>query len=136
MLHRLLGIIALGATLQMEVARDDGARPLAEDDDEGIPTLSAHALEALKEFLAEQNRALGTDDSAAIGSGAPADEEKVELVSEDWSLSQFWYDQETAETVANEVLTLCESLQSPSVACIACPTLYAYLKVDPLLSLF
>lgn len=77
------------------------------------PMLSSHAISALKEFLAEQNRA------------APSE---VELVTEDWRLSQFWYDAQTAQTIAQEVITLCHSLHSPSVACIACPTLYAYLK--------
>ncbi|CAI9097513.1 OLC1v1033959C1 [Oldenlandia corymbosa var. corymbosa] len=88
-----------------------------EDDDP--PMLSSHALEALKEFLSEQKRQ---------ESLAEVEEEDVALVTEDWRLSQFWYDRDTAETVAKEVITLCHSLDSPSVACIACPTLYAYLK--------
>lgn len=108
----------------METAKDtvhhDVVSP-ADDDDEA-PTLSSHALEALKEFLAEQNRAVEEATSAAA-------EDDVALVSEDWRLSQFWYNRETAETVANEVLNLCRSIDSPAVACIACPTLYAYLKV-------
>ncbi|KAI6696593.1 hypothetical protein NL676_016712 [Syzygium grande] len=78
------------------------------------PTLSSQALAALQEFLREQSQ-------------SPAEQSEVALVTEDWRLSQFWYDRETAETVANEVLALCSG--SPSrVACIACPTLYAYLK--------
>ncbi|KAL3532216.1 hypothetical protein ACH5RR_005737 [Cinchona calisaya] len=88
---------------------------VVEDDDP--PMLSSQALEALKEFLAEKNHSTVQESSA-----------QVALVSEDWRLSQFWYDRYTAETVAKEVLTLCHSLDSPSVACIACPTLYAYLK--------
>ncbi|PWA54985.1 DNA methylase, N-6 adenine-specific, conserved site-containing protein [Artemisia annua] len=49
--------------------------------------------------------------------------EKVALVKEDWGLSQFWYDRETAETMAHEVHALYASLDStPLVACIACPT--------------
>ncbi|MCD7448273.1 hypothetical protein HAX54_040386 [Datura stramonium] len=96
-----------------------------EADDGDTPTLSSHALEALKEFLAEQSRALEEASSAAA-------EDEVSLVSEDWRLSQFWYNRETAETVADEVLNLCRTIDSPAVACIACPTLYAYLKkIDP-----
>ncbi|MCD9644049.1 hypothetical protein HAX54_032021 [Datura stramonium] len=67
-----------------------------EADDGDTPTLSSHALEALKEFLAEQSRALEEASSAAA-------EDEVSLVSEDWRLSQFWYNRETAETVADEV---------------------------------
>lgn len=100
----------------------NGAR---EDEDDDIPMLSSHALEALKEFLAEQNQ-------ATAAPAEPQDEEEVALVTEDWRLSQFWYDRQTAETIAAEVATLCETLPSPRVSCIACPTLYAYLKVLPL----
>ncbi|XP_019196072.1 PREDICTED: protein-lysine N-methyltransferase N6AMT2 [Ipomoea nil] len=100
--------------------------PLQQNDDDDIPQLSSHALEALREFIAEQNR------TVVEASSGEQPEEEVALVAEDWRLSQFWYDRETAETVAREVLALCETLESPSVACIACPTLYAYLKkVDP-----
>jgi hypothetical protein len=93
-------------------------------DDEDTPVLSSHALSALKEFLSEQQTHSDAGDS------------EVSLVSEDWRLSQFWYDSETAKTVAEEVLTLSNGVD-PRVACIACPTLYAYLKVfSHFLSLF
>ncbi|KAL2456765.1 methyltransferase [Forsythia ovata] len=97
-------------TPQNDIVIDDGS-----DDP---PILSSQALEALKEFLAEQNRTVAE---------APPEEE-VALVKEDWRLSQFWYDRDTAETIAREVIMLCQNVESPSVACIACPTLYAYLK--------
>ncbi|XP_062166827.1 uncharacterized protein LOC133873121 [Alnus glutinosa] len=94
------------------------------DDDDDPPMLSSETLSALKEFLAQQNRPLGVEpDPDNVESG----EEEVALMAEDWKLSQFWYDRETAETVAREVLTLCQPSDS-RVACIACPTLYAYLK--------
>lgn len=91
-----------------------------EDDEDDVPMLSSHTLEALKEFLAEHNQ-----EAAA----AAEESEEVSLVTENWRLSQFWYDRQTAETIAAEVATLCESIPSPRVSCIACPTLYAYLKV-------
>lgn len=103
---------------------DESARLEAvEDEDYDVPQLSAAALEALKEFLAEQQ---GPEPDAGEG------ESRVELVPEDWRLSQFWYDDRTARTLVEEVIRLA----SPSagtgaagaVACIACPTLYAYLK--------
>lgn len=99
------------------------------DDDDDQPMLSVQALEALREFLGEQNRALVADDDDGRSSS------EVEILAEDWRLSQFWYDRDTAETVANEVLSLCGSVECASVACIACPTLYAYLKrIDPSVS--
>lgn len=97
------------------------------DDEDDTPTLSSHALEALREFLSDQNRSIVGD---IDGATAAEDEKAVALVTEDWRLSQFWYDRETAETVASEVHALFTSLDSTaSVACIACPTLYVYLKV-------
>lgn len=89
--------------------------------DDDPPSLSAYALQALKEFLEEQ----GGGGGDAFGGCADGEGEEVELVKEDWRLSQFWYDKETAETVAAEV----RHLGSSPVACVACPTLFAYLKV-------
>lgn len=96
-----------------------------EDDDQ--PMLSSQALAALQEFLSEQNQT-----SETAQSKTESDSDEVALVSEDWRLSQFWYDAVTAETVAQEAVSLCSDSDS-RVACIACPTLYAYLKVIYLL---
>lgn len=94
------------------------ANPALKDgDDDDPPLLSSRTLEALREFLSEQSSA--SDEEK---------EEEVKLVSEDWRLSQFWYDRETAETICEEIRVLWE-LTGSSVACVACPTLYAYLKV-------
>lgn len=98
---------------------------VAEDDDR--PMLSSQALAALKEFLAEQNQALEETHNPS---------QTVSLVPEDWRLSQFWYDAGTAETVAREVISLCATNTDCRVACIACPTLYAYLKVSFAFCLF
>ncbi|KAJ4972245.1 hypothetical protein NE237_005344 [Protea cynaroides] len=94
-------------------------KPIVQEDDD-IPMLSSQALEALKEFLNEQQPNI-VDGSAEMESS------EVALVAEDWRLSQFWYDRETAKTVAEEVRNLSIDTSSP-VACIACPTLFAYLK--------
>ncbi|CAI9779823.1 unnamed protein product [Fraxinus pennsylvanica] len=56
------------------------------------------------------------------------EEEEVALVAEDWRLTQFWHDFDTTETIAREVIILRKYVDSPSVACIAFPTLYAHLK--------
>ncbi|KAF5192655.1 Protein-lysine n-methyltransferase [Thalictrum thalictroides] len=96
--------------------------PHDDEEDEDIPMLSSQALEALKEFLNEQKEENPFEEEKS-------DSDEVALVTEDWRLSQFWYDQQTAETVAKEIQYLCASNSSCSVACIACPTIYAYLKV-------
>ena len=108
----------------MESERTNPNTHQAEEEDDDPPMLSPQAIEALRELLAEQNRTIDTDSGTTAVSGGD-----VALVTEDWRLSQFWYDRETAETVAKEVHALCSSIDSPSVACLACPTLYVYLKV-------
>lgn len=59
-----------------------------EDDD--TPKLSEHAMAALMEFYEEQNALEKTAHNAAV--------------AENWQLSQFWYDEITAETLAKEAL--------------------------------
>ncbi|KAI9090673.1 hypothetical protein K1719_028526 [Acacia pycnantha] len=93
-------------------------------DDDDPPVLSSQALAALKEFLSEQNHSVADSDVATTGGDS-----EVALVCEDWRLSQFWYSAETAKTLAEEVITLCQGTDHSRVACIACPTLFAYLKV-------
>uniref|UniRef100_A0A0D9VZ18 Protein-lysine N-methyltransferase n=1 Tax=Leersia perrieri TaxID=77586 RepID=A0A0D9VZ18_9ORYZ len=97
-----------------------------EEEEDDRPQLSAAAAEALREFLAEQRR------DGAGGEGEGGGGGGVELVAEDWRLSQFWYDERTARALADEVACLVSGLDSSSaaVACIACPTLYAYLKTS------
>ncbi|CAN8254280.1 unnamed protein product [Cochlearia groenlandica] len=97
-----------------------------EDDDPLV--LSSQALAALQEFLADQNKPVANNPSSESPVAGEEDSDKVELVTEDWRLSQFWYEPETAETVAKEVITISKSFSSCRVACVACPTLYVYLK--------
>lgn len=102
-----------------------------EDDDPLV--MSSQTLAALQEFLADQNKTVSsTPPPSSVAGGEDSD--KVELFTEDWRLSQFWYEPETAETVADEVVTLSKRFSSCRIACIACPTLYVYLKVRFLIS--
>lgn len=107
-------------TTMVSVVEEEKVRGEEEEDDR--PQLSAAAVEALPEFLLEQRR-----DGGEEGSGG------VEPVAEDWRLSQFWYDERTERELAEEVVRLV-SLSGPAssaaVACVACPTLYTYLKTS------
>ncbi|CAA7403956.1 unnamed protein product [Spirodela intermedia] len=122
----------------MAVTGDDGERAAATleavegEEDDSRPLLSARALEALTEFLAEQQR-LQQETGVPTGGDDAEGDCAVELVSEDWRLSQFWYDPDTARTVAEEIMVLCAAAGSSClVGCIACPTIYTYLKkMDP-----
>lgn len=96
-----------------------------EEEEDDRPQLSAAAVEALPEFLLEQRR-----DGGEEGSGG------VEPVAEDWRLSQFWYDERTERELAEKVVRPvslsgpASSATAAAVACVACPTLYAYLKTS------
>ncbi|XP_018595462.1 EEF1A lysine methyltransferase 1 [Scleropages formosus] len=86
------------------------------DSDDDTPRLSSAALTALQEFYSEESRR-----------GAPqTDEFAVGSVDEDWSKSQFWYGEETAERLAEEVAR--EAGEGGRVACVSTPSVYQKLK--------
>jgi len=97
---------------------------LAMEEDDDVPQLSAHTLLALQEFMREQG---GGDDEATENDG-DNDSAATTLLSEDWRMSQFWYDDATSATVAAEVHHLASTSPNFRVACIACPTLFVELK--------
>ncbi|KAK1644031.1 hypothetical protein QYE76_061836 [Lolium multiflorum] len=93
---------------------EEGVRPEVEEeeeDDDERPQLSAAAVMALREFLEQR---LEGEKGEGDGGG-------VELVPEGSRLSQSWYDDAPRGSSRRRSPT------SPS-ACVACPTLYAYLK--------
>ncbi|CAI8020943.1 EEF1A lysine methyltransferase 1, partial [Geodia barretti] len=76
-------------------------------------------MAALQEFYTEQEERQRRFEAGAIeGAGAGG-----VAIEEDWKLSQFWYDDKTAVTLAKEAL----DGGSRRIACISCPTLYAKL---------
>jgi len=83
----------------------------SEDNDDGMPCLSEHTLTALKEFYCEQEQSLK---SAGV------------KFQEDWQLSQFWYDEDTASTLAQEALLTAG--KDGRIACVSCPTAYIKLR--------
>lgn len=99
------------------------------DEDDDVPQLSAHTLLALQEFMQEQG-GQQVDDAADGAEQTPGDDSDVTLMSEDWRMSQFWYDDSTSACVADEVNHLASSRCTHfRVACIACPTLFVELRV-------
>ncbi|XP_067124960.1 EEF1A lysine methyltransferase 1 isoform X2 [Centruroides vittatus] len=85
------------------------------EDDDDIPQLSAETLRALYEFYEERTSKM-TEEMKW---------EKKEI-EEDWQLSQFWYDETTAEILAKEAIALAGD--NGKIACISCPTVYKKLR--------
>lgn len=93
------------------------------DNKDDIPQLSTEALSALQEFYMEQAQ---KEERNCILSG---EENVLDIqIEEDWQLSQFWYDDETATYLAREALRVTE--QGGKIALVSCPTLYRKLKKE------
>mmetsp|Transcript_17453 Transcript_17453/g.24219 ORF Transcript_17453/g.24219 Transcript_17453/m.24219 type:complete len:223 (-) Transcript_17453:86-754(-) len=87
--------------------------------------LSPEALAALQQFLAEKAQQLHEEETL-LKTGA----QEPEKFEEDWNLSQFWYDEQTSQFVAEEALELCEKKtnNTSKIACVSTPSIFRALK--------
>ncbi|KAM9031231.1 EEF1A lysine methyltransferase 1 [Sarcophilus harrisii] len=88
------------------------------DDDDDVPQLSSHTLAALQEFYDEQqhrNTDPGEDNKYNIG-----------VIEENWQLSQFWYNEETALRLATEAIMAAG--KGGRIACVSAPSVYQKLR--------
>lgn len=93
-------------------------------DDDEVPQLSAHTLAALQEFYTEQSQ-----QQQKLIDAQEGQVKDVEL-SEDWQLSQFWYDENTATRLAEEALRVAGD--HGRIACLSSPTAYKKIqKIKP-----
>ncbi|CAI5445730.1 unnamed protein product [Caenorhabditis angaria] len=80
-----------------------------------VPELSADTLAALAAFRAEQEASL-TNENASI--------------SEDWQLSQFWYNDDTSRKLVREGITTAlknvQNSEIPYIGCVSSPTLVRF----------
>ncbi|KAI8498663.1 EEF1A lysine methyltransferase 1 [Branchiostoma belcheri] len=91
------------------------------ESDDDVPQLPADTLAVLQQFYTEQ-----ADRERQLQEAIrQQDVGKVEL-EEDWNLSQFWYSDDTADTLTREVLDVAGP--DGSIACLSCPTLYKRLR--------
>lgn len=89
------------------------------DSDDDVPSLSAHTLAALQEFYAENLNLQNSEPE-------PEKQFSVGAIKEDWGLSQFWYSEETARRLAEELVH--EAGEGGRIACVSAPSVYQKLK--------
>ncbi|KAF2466680.1 uncharacterized protein BDR25DRAFT_336271 [Lindgomyces ingoldianus] len=100
-----------------------------ETDDNDMPQLSAGALDALKEFYSERDSRqkrfedLKTQAEDDFGGNAKL---SMEAFTEDWNASQFWYNDETATILAQQLLD--GATNETHIAVVSAPSVFIQLK--------
>lgn len=95
--------------------------------------LSAHALAALQEFKSEEQKR--EEEFQRLLNKADEDferkkrEEGMRLFKEDWQLSQFWYDEATADLLADALLDGAD--EDTVIAIVSAPSVYAAILRKP-----
>jgi len=101
------------------------------DDDDYAPQLSADTLAVLQQHMREQTeqqerfeklRQLAEEKFDAANAEEVDEKITMEYFTEDWQMSQFWYDDETAGKLASEIFE--QASESDVVCCISSPTAY------------
>jgi EEF1A lysine methyltransferase 1 len=97
------------------------------DSDTDDLELSSTTLLALQEFMNEQES--HTQKFTALKESSETQFDKLSMAdfTEDWQLSQFWYDEATCLELATEVLS--QTSPTASIACISAPSCFLSLNV-------
>ncbi|ODV68615.1 hypothetical protein HYPBUDRAFT_165349 [Hyphopichia burtonii NRRL Y-1933] len=100
-----------------------------DSDDEPL-TLSVHALAALQEFKQEEQQRVEHFESLYKKSEEEFDDKvSIDAFKEDWQLSQFWYEDETAEILGRALLEGAD--ENTVIAIASAPSVYAAIKKLP-----
>jgi len=106
------------------------------DTDDDTPQLSSTTLAALQSFLSDRKEQTKRFELLKANNieGKSCDEDQqdenhleiasMDLFPEDWQLSQFWYDEETSDTLAREAISETTGL----IICLCSPTVFVKLK--------
>ncbi|KAL9019046.1 MAG: hypothetical protein Q9185_003697 [Variospora sp. 1 TL-2023] len=96
--------------------------------DEDIPTLSADTLAALGDFYSEreQNEKRLEDLKAQMEQQQPQAPLSMNMFLEDWNASQFWYSDETADLLAQQLLD--GATVDTRIAIVSAPSVFVQCK--------
>ncbi|KAK0101530.1 hypothetical protein ONS95_006697 [Cadophora gregata] len=96
-------------------------------DESEVPVLSGSALSALKEFYAEREaRKERFEDLKAEAGNNATSSLSMDAFAEDWNESQFWYSDETAKALAEELLV--GAGPATSIAVVSAPSVFVQMK--------
>jgi len=93
-----------------------------EDSDDELPTLSADTFAALQQFYKEEEHR----ESVKLSIQECTKPEDMTAFTEDWNLSQFWYDDQTSEILAKACVR--GAGLTGKIACISAPTAYMAIR--------
>ncbi|KAF2813695.1 uncharacterized protein BDZ99DRAFT_485863 [Mytilinidion resinicola] len=99
------------------------------DSDDEIPQLSAGALNALKEFYGDRDTKQKEFEDLKAQAESDFDGEKklsMDAFTEDWNASQFWYNDETATLLAEQLLD--GATDDSSIVVVSAPSVFIQLK--------
>ncbi|KAI4278987.1 MAG: hypothetical protein LQ337_000594 [Flavoplaca oasis] len=98
------------------------------DDEDDIPKLSAATLALLGDFYSEQeqNKQQFEDLKAQTEDDRLQTPLSMTLFTEDWNASQFWYSDETAVLLAEQLLR--DSTKETRIAVVSAPSVFIQLK--------
>ncbi|EMD68877.1 hypothetical protein GGP41_008865 [Bipolaris sorokiniana] len=100
--------------------------PMIKDDDD-VPQLSGDALAALQQFYGERDeRAKQFEDLKAKAEDDFGGKLSMDVFTEDWNASQFWYSDETATVLAKQLLD--GATDETRIAVVSAPSAFIQLK--------
>ncbi|OQO05156.1 hypothetical protein B0A48_08176 [Cryoendolithus antarcticus] len=102
----------------------------SQDDGDGdVPVLSAETLRLLQEFQSEKDTREKHFQDLKANAEAKFDDDAaltMDAFAEDWQVSQFWYSDETAQTLARQLLDGANA--DSCIAVVSAPSVYVQLR--------
>ncbi|MCJ1256360.1 hypothetical protein MMC24_004181 [Lignoscripta atroalba] len=101
---------------------------MEDHEDEDVPQLSGTALAALQDFYAERDvREKRFEDlKSTVQESRDNTTLSMEMFTEDWNASQFWYSDDTATILAKQLLE--GATRETSIAVVSAPSVFIQMK--------
>ncbi|KAK6443615.1 Protein-lysine N-methyltransferase efm5 [Oleoguttula sp. CCFEE 5521] len=103
--------------------------PSQDEGDDDVPVLSADTLRLLQDFQSEKDTREKQFQDLKANAEAKFDDDAaltMDAFAEDWQVSQFWYSDETAQTLARQLLDGVDA--DSGIAVVSAPSVYVQLR--------